>query len=87
MIQTSRRDDAVIRRITADAQLEEQAAMMGGADEQAERATDNPQDTLEKSEDSLPPSPPTPPEEEEDATNLTTADVEKAKKNDDKGDS
>ena len=86
MIQTSRRDDAVIRRITADAQLEEQAAMMGGADEQADRATDNPQDTLEKSEDSLPPSPPTPPEEE-DATNLTTSDVEKAKKNDDKGDS
>ena len=86
MIQTSRRDDAVIRRITADAQLEEQAAMMGGADEQADRATNNPQDTLEKSEDSLPPSPPTPPEEEN-ATNLTTADVEKAKKNDDKGDS
>ena len=85
MIQTSRRDDAVIRRITADAQLEEQAAMMGGADEQADRATDNPQDTLEKSEDSLPPSPPTPPEEE-DATNLATVDVEKAK-NDDKGDS
>ena len=83
MIQTSRRDDAIIRRITADAaQLEEQAAMLHGeADVDEEAKREDPQDTLEKSHETLPPSPPTPPPEVEEE-----AGVEKTK-NDDKGNS